>query len=92
MALSSHPGKDQPFHLSASASLSVIIRVKIGDIHRPGARCSAVTGNVLLDLQHPMRDMPIFPLYRWRKLRHMEIEKLSQGLTVSGFSDMVQSI
>ena len=73
----------------------------------PGARCSALTGNVLLDLlQHPMRDMPISPLYRWRKLRdmpisplhrwrklrHMEIEKLSQGLTVSGFSDMVQSI
>lgn len=26
--------------------------------------------------------MSIFPLYRWRKLRHMEIKELSQGLTV----------
>lgn len=36
--------------------------------------------------------MPISPLYRWRKLRRMEVEELSQGLTVAGLSDMLQSI
>lgn len=46
-------------------------------------------GMVSLGLpKHPTRGGPISLLYRCRKLRHMEIMELSQGLTVAGFSSI----
>lgn len=50
-----------------------------------------MTGTVSLDLKHPVRDIPTSPRRRWRKLRRMEAEELPQGLTVAGFSGMLQS-